>query len=503
VDDLNGDGKPDIVAANCVSSNCGAGQGQVGVLLNTSLTPTATALTSSPNPSKFGQTVTLTATVTDLPGFDKNTPTGTVTFSEGSTNIGNSPLNGSGVATLTTSTLAVGTDNITAAYSGDTNFVTSTSPAVQQVVQSAQGATSTALTLSSGTVAVGSSVTLTAKVSAGTGTPPDGEIVTFEDVTKTPTALGTGKLSKGTAVFTSTAIPAGAYSVVASYPGDANFLLSTSTPAQTLNVQGAPTITSLALSSGTVAFGTSVTLTAKVSSGGNTPPDGETVTFSSGAGKLGTGTLSKGTATFTSTTIPAGTYSVVASYPGDTDFLASTSKQQTLDVQDFKLAASPTTVTISGPGQSGSTTITITPEGNLKPSNISFACSGLPAKSQCTFGTVNSSDQVSLSITTTAASALRWPVFGHHQQLFYAILLPGVLGVVSTAGKRRTLRGLRLLALTVVLGLPALWLACGGGGSGSTTPPPSGGTPVGNSTVTVSATSGTLQHSITITVKVQ
>jgi hypothetical protein len=136
VGDLNGDGKPDIVAANCVNNQCGAGPGELGVLLNTSLTSTMTALTSSANPSKFGQAVTFTATVTVKPGFATGTPTGTVSFFNGTISIGTSSLNG-GVATLTTSTLPVGTDSITAKYSGDTNFTSSTSPALQQLVQGA------------------------------------------------------------------------------------------------------------------------------------------------------------------------------------------------------------------------------------------------------------------------------------------------------------------------------------------------------------------------------
>ena len=137
VGDVNGDGRPDIAAANCAGNQCGAGAGELGVLLNTTLTATTTALTSSVNPSKPGQAVTFTATVTAQPGFDKGTPTGTVNFLDGATNIGNSPLNGSGAATLTTSTLPLGTNSITASYSGDTNFSASTSPALQQVVQGA------------------------------------------------------------------------------------------------------------------------------------------------------------------------------------------------------------------------------------------------------------------------------------------------------------------------------------------------------------------------------
>jgi Bacterial Ig-like domain (group 3)/FG-GAP-like repeat/FG-GAP repeat len=404
VADLNADSKPDIVVANCAGASCGAaGSGTLGVLLNTtSPGGTKTTLTSLPNPSNFGQSVTFTATVTS--GFT-GTPTGTVSFYDGTTKIGTSNLNSSGVATLTTSTLAVATHSITANYSGDTNFATSTSLAVQQVVQSTQGATTTTLTVSPATVAFGTSVTLTAKVTSGTTTPPDGEIVTFKDAATNTTY--TGKLSKGTAT--------------------------------------APT----------------------------------------------------------SKTLAAGTYSFVASYPGDANFQASSSTAQPLDVQNFTLAASPTTVTVSAPGKNGSTTLTITTFGNLKATTVTgFACSGLPSESTCTFGAVASNNTVSLNIATTGPSALRLPLFGHHQQLFYAILLPGFLGMVSMAGRRRTLRGLRLLALIVVLGLPALWLACGGGSSG-TTPPPNTGTPTGTSTVTVSATSGTLQGSTKITLIVQ
>jgi hypothetical protein len=137
VADVNGDGKPDLLVANECASYLSCDNGSVGVLINTSLTATATALTSSPNPSTSGQAVTFTATVTAQPGFYKGTPTGTVSFYDGTTNIGNSNLNSSGVATLTTSTLSVGTHSITATYNGDTNFASSTSPVLYQVVQGA------------------------------------------------------------------------------------------------------------------------------------------------------------------------------------------------------------------------------------------------------------------------------------------------------------------------------------------------------------------------------
>jgi hypothetical protein len=137
VADVNADGKLDLLITNCSSNNlCGTGgaNGSVGVLINTSIRPTTIALTSSPNPSKFGHVVTFTATVTwQGPG----TPTGTVSFLDGTTNLGNSPLNSGGVAVLTTSKLAVGTHNMTAVYNGDANFAPSTSAVLRQVVQGA------------------------------------------------------------------------------------------------------------------------------------------------------------------------------------------------------------------------------------------------------------------------------------------------------------------------------------------------------------------------------
>jgi len=93
--------------------------------------PTFTELYSRLNPSKYGQPVIFIATV--MPG-GAGTPTGTVSFYDGSTLIGTSNLNSDAVATLTISTLAAGTDIITAFYNGDANFNGSLSPELYQVV---------------------------------------------------------------------------------------------------------------------------------------------------------------------------------------------------------------------------------------------------------------------------------------------------------------------------------------------------------------------------------
>jgi Bacterial Ig-like domain (group 3)/FG-GAP-like repeat len=94
------------------------------------LYPTTTTLTCSPNPSSFGQVVTMTATVKSS---GPATPTGKVIFRDGPTWIGAGILSG-GVATITRSNFAVGTHAIKATYGGDSNAATSTSAVVNQVV---------------------------------------------------------------------------------------------------------------------------------------------------------------------------------------------------------------------------------------------------------------------------------------------------------------------------------------------------------------------------------
>ncbi len=123
--DLNRDGASDVV----VSENNGI-EALLTVLLNTG--GTFVKLTSSVNPSDFGQPVKFTATVNASVGGSPS-PTGSVIFKDGTTVLGTVPLT-SGSAALTTSTLAAGTHSITASYSGDSNFNRHTAGPLSQVV---------------------------------------------------------------------------------------------------------------------------------------------------------------------------------------------------------------------------------------------------------------------------------------------------------------------------------------------------------------------------------
>lgn len=89
---------------------------------------TTTMLASSSTSIVSGDSVTFTATVKAASGTEA--PTGTVTFLDDTAKIGSAAINGSGVATLTTTTLSIGGHSVTAAYSGDQNFASSTSDAV-------------------------------------------------------------------------------------------------------------------------------------------------------------------------------------------------------------------------------------------------------------------------------------------------------------------------------------------------------------------------------------
>ena len=176
---------------------------------------TTTALTSSLNPSTYGQLVTLTAKVSSgAPG----TPTGTVSFFDGANQIGTSALSG-GIATLPISTLGGGTQSLTATYNGDTKFGVSTSPVLSQVVQKAS---STTLLTSSSNAA---GLTLTAAVGPTTAGTPTGS-VNFMDGT---TQVGTSALNgTGVAAFSTSSLTAGTHHLSAVYAGDGNFIASTS-----------------------------------------------------------------------------------------------------------------------------------------------------------------------------------------------------------------------------------------------------------------------------------
>jgi poly(3-hydroxybutyrate) depolymerase len=181
-------------------------------------TATTTTLTSSRNPSTYGQTVTFTAKVAPAPpNFE------IVTFKQGSTVLGTGSLS-SGSATFATSTLTTGgTDAITAVYGGDSTYVASTSNTVKQVVDVAP--TMTTLVSSQNPSNVGQSVTFTATTTPSEyGGTPTGNVA-FDNGS---TVLATVALSGGVASYTTAKLAAGSDSITAVYKGSTSFASSTS-----------------------------------------------------------------------------------------------------------------------------------------------------------------------------------------------------------------------------------------------------------------------------------
>jgi autotransporter-associated beta strand protein len=316
------------------------------VTLTRTLTTTTTVVTSSANPSVFGQPITFTATVTPMAPAT-GTPTGLVTFEDGTVMLGTGILV-NGVATFTTTTpLSLGGHSITAVYGGDNTFATSTSTPLTQTVN--QASTTTTLSASSNPSGFGQMVTFTAIVTAvspGAGIPTG--TVTFSDGT---TVLGTGTLNaNGQATFQTSSLTLGTHSITAMYSGDTNFMASTSSVLAQAVLNASTTVVMSATNPSV--FGQSVTFTATVTptNGATGTPTG-TVTFMEGNAALGNGTLINGVATFTSTTLGAGTHSITAIYSGDSNFASSASAPlaQTVDQ-----ASTTTTLTSSlNPSTSG------------------------------------------------------------------------------------------------------------------------------------------------------
>jgi hypothetical protein len=327
-------GSPHPITASYVNTdgNFTNSNGSLSQVVGSSLKTTSTALTSSPNPSNYGQSVTFTAKVSASSG----TPTGTVTFYScgtsaacgTTTSLGTGTLS-SGKATLSTSSLPVGTTYIEAVYGGSSTYSGSTSTALGQVVKAI--VSSTSLTSSPNPSNLGQSVTFTATVSVASGTP--GGTVTFYSCTNsgcgTKTSFGTGTLSSGKATTATSALPVGTTYIEAVYGASGNYLGSTSNVVGQV-VKVIATTSVLTSSPNPSTPGTSVTFTDTVSASTGTPSG--TVTFyscntntCSTKNSLGTKTLASGQATYSTTSLPVGTTSVEAIYSASGNYSGSTS----------------------------------------------------------------------------------------------------------------------------------------------------------------------------------
>ena len=347
-------------------------------LTETVYTATTTTTLTTPTPSvPLTTLVTFTATVV---GNNASTPTGTFTFYDGQTQLGQpQPVSNSGSASLSASFVTTGVHSITVSYSGDSDYATSSATLAETVNKIA---TSTAVVSSANPANAGATVNFTVMVTAASSTTPNVPITGTVSLIDGSTVIGTGTLAAlGTGPATAsvvipvTSLVIGPHAITAVYAGDTNYVGSTSGGVS--ETVGLATSSTVLTASTTSAIATNpVILKATLSSNGGTPTG--TVKFMDGATAIGTGNLANGIASMMTATLAVGTHTITAVYGGDGKDSASTSNTVGITVvarttsvaltssQNPLLTLAPVTITAtvatgSGPAPTG--TITFSQDG--------------------------------------------------------------------------------------------------------------------------------------------
>jgi len=181
---------------------------------------------------------------------------------------------------------------------------------------------------------------------------------------------------------------------------------------------------------------------------------------------------------------------------------AVASATYTINIQppNFTLGASPGSLTVNSSSQ-GSVILTVTPQNGFS-SAVSFACSGLPGGTTCSFNptTVTPSGGAATTQLTISASA-QAAIERRDSRPFLPAVVLGI--AVYFAGLKKRRRGCEVLLLVGAFAALGLISACGGGGGTGGGGGGSGGrgTPV-TSPVTVVAMTGAIQHTTTISLTV-
>jgi hypothetical protein len=300
-------------------------------------TPSIT-LTSSANPAGLGSSVTFTATLTGR----GTTPSGAVTFVDGSTLLGTGTVNPRGMATLSISTLGAGPHSITASYGGDGNYLAATSAVLTETIQASQQ-TITFPAIPDTTLLTGS-VTLTATASSGLP-------VSYKSATPTVCTVSGSKV---------TLLAVGNCGIVARQAGNSDYAAAAAVGRNFHVTLATQTITFPAVPDTTLLTG-SVTLTATASSG--LPVSYTSVTLS-------VCTVSGSKVTL----LAVGNCGIVARQAGNSDYAVAAAVGRnfpvTLATQTITFPAIPAT-----PLSAGSITLTATASSGLPVSYTSVTLS--------------------------------------------------------------------------------------------------------------------------------
>jgi large repetitive protein len=387
-----------LVAGLVVAATLGAA---AGTAFAQGVTPSTTTLSADNNPAVTGQEVTFTANVG---GNGVVTPTGTVEFQNGGTDIpgcSDVMLDGNGNAQCQVADGFAVTGSpyaISALYSGDEVYATS-NDSIGEVVN--QDSSSVGLTADNNAAVTGQEVTFTASVSGaapGSSNPtPTGTIEFQNGGTDIPGCSNVGLDDNGDAqcqIADGLAASGSPYAITATYSGDSNFTGNTGDLSEVVDL--ASTSTSAESSPTTLYAGQAAELTANitVTSPGSTAvgsPTGTVDFESDGTGIAGcTVTVSSQSASCfaPASSVQGGT--ITATYSGDGNFATSTSSGVNVKKADANvtMTSSASKGSVSGQVVTFVATVaaTTSPEAFTPTGSISFVLSGTGTQPTCAGG---------------------------------------------------------------------------------------------------------------------
>jgi len=463
--------------------------------------------------------------------------TGTATFTDGATSV-TVPMNVQGVATWSPQILALGAHSVTVSYSGDASYNSSTAgpltftvtkglPLLRATLEAQQ-----VLTLSNpptATYPAGTPVVVHVLVSAlNSFVKPTGMVTVSlspnlsQTVALIPDNYSNQGLSAVNVTFPS--VPAGAYTLNASYAGDSNWTAVASSPEPlTFAAMAVATTTTLSVtpasvdSSGSVTF--SVTLTSTVPQPGglvNLSANGTNFASIGMNSNSTTGLLTNsGSVTVPATAIPSGSLQIVALYMGGLDFAPSSSAPVPLTVTftDFTLSSSSSRVIVKS-GQSTSLPLLLGgPNGGSAMVSLNCLASGnfncsLNPSSMTVKGSTTASLTIQAFINATGTTASVNPSGPLGRGLFaasagFAFAFALIFVAPNRQRYHRHYAGLQFCC--AILAAASFIGGCGGGSSVSAPPPPPQvvNTPPGTYNVVVTGGSGAVVHNTSIIVVVQ
>ena len=294
-----------------------------------------------------------------------------------------------------------------------------------------------------------------------------------------------------------TVLSVGPHTLTATFSPTDTTDYTTATATVTLTVIPATPALAITANTNPIFMMNPVTFTATITSFA-TPPTG-TVIFMDGATQIGSSTVSSGVATFTISSLSNAIHAITAVYSGDQSYGPASSGVLSEKVVDFTIASVGSGATTVPPAGVASYPIALTPVGgSAMPGTIAFAVTGISLGSTASFSPAtlsagSTATTVTLNVQLPGKAALDEPARpfkGSSLPIALCLILLPFAGRLRKAARRwRNLAMVALLGVALAVGLNG----CGGGGT----------LKAQSYTLTVTATSGGLSHTLPLTLTVK